>query len=325
MASSSAATPPPPPPSWVHFTNARVLFDRTISPLGALEVLCEDGAVVAVDAPFAVSALRPPSTALSVVDVDCGGLILAPGFIDIQFNGGWGTAFTDAALTSADVACVAERLAAEAGVTSFVATVVTCTPDTASASALAIAEAKAQAQSRRPRHKPQSELLGVHMEGPCLCPSKKGAHDELLLRAPSALLAPAPANASPPNAPLPITPPSLFGSFDLAAFDGVRMITLAPDLPGAREAIASLAARGVVVSLGHSPATMAQGIDALDAGATCLTHLFNAMAPLHHREVGKNVICILQPPRDPVYCAFCNPCIVLSRYTFVPHTPPEVF
>ena len=158
MASSSAATPPP-PPSWVRFTNARVLFDRTISPLGALEVLCEEGAVVSVDAPSAVSALHPPSATVSVVD--CGGLILAPGFIDIQFNGGWGTAFTDAALTPEGVAYVAERLAAEAGVTSFVATVVTCTPETASASALAIAEAKAQQAQSRTRS--QSELLGVHM------------------------------------------------------------------------------------------------------------------------------------------------------------------
>jgi N-acetylglucosamine-6-phosphate deacetylase len=105
--------------------------------------------------------------------------------------------------------------------------------------------------------------VGVHLEGPFLSPAKKGAHPEVLLQAPS-----------------------------LAAVDGwsrpagVAIVTLAPDLPGAHEVLEALALRGVVVSLGHTPASAAQASAAVDLGARWVTHLFNAMAPLHHREPG---------------------------------------
>jgi N-acetylglucosamine-6-phosphate deacetylase len=105
--------------------------------------------------------------------------------------------------------------------------------------------------------------LGLHLEGPFLSPAKRGAHPASLLRL-----------------------PTLAGIEGWTRPAGVAVVTLAPDLPGALEVIEALVARGVVVSLGHTPATAAVATAALQAGASWVTHLFNAMAPLHHREPG---------------------------------------
>jgi N-acetylglucosamine-6-phosphate deacetylase len=105
--------------------------------------------------------------------------------------------------------------------------------------------------------------LGLHVEGPFLNPEKKGAHNPAYLRAP-----------------------------DLKAIDGwspetgVRLVTLAPELPGALDLVTALTRRGVLVSAGHSTATYARAQAGFDAGIRYGTHLFNAMPPLHHREPG---------------------------------------
>jgi N-acetylglucosamine-6-phosphate deacetylase len=83
-----------------------------------------------------------------------------------------------------------------------------------------------------------------------------------------------------------LRPPSLEAIEGWTRAGGVAIVTIAPDLPGAIELIAELSERGVIVSLGHTPATAAQATAAVDAGARWVTHLFNAMAPLHHREPG---------------------------------------
>jgi N-acetylglucosamine-6-phosphate deacetylase len=103
--------------------------------------------------------------------------------------------------------------------------------------------------------------LGVHLEGPFLSPRRAGAHPVEALRAPDAsFLAGLPAR--------------------------VRLVTLAPELPGALDAIGGLRARGVTVALGHSDATYDLAVAAVEAGASLVTHVFNAMAPLHHRSPG---------------------------------------
>ena len=108
-------------------------------------------------------------------------------------------------------------------------------------------------------------LDGVHLEGPWLSTERRGAHEAGLLRAP----APDEVEAL------------------LAAADGrLRMVTLAPELPGALAAIGTLVAAGVTVALGHSDATADQARAGFDAGATVVTHLYNGMRPLHHREPG---------------------------------------
>ena len=108
-----------------------------------------------------------------------------------------------------------------------------------------------------------AEPLGLHLEGPFLNPGKKGAHNPAYLLEPDERMT---ANWSP------------------AA--GVRLVTLAPELPGAAALIEELASRGVVVSAGHSSATYAEAEAGFAAGVRYGTHLFNAMSPLDHREPG---------------------------------------
>ncbi|MCS5717169.1 amidohydrolase family protein [Herbiconiux sp. CPCC 205763] len=108
-------------------------------------------------------------------------------------------------------------------------------------------------------------LAGLHLEGPFLSVERRGAHNPLLLREPAA------------------------GSVDelLDAADGtLLMVTLAPELPGALEAIARLRAAGVTVAIGHTAASADRVREAVDTGATVVTHLFNGMPPLHHRAPG---------------------------------------
>lgn len=143
---------------------------------------------------------------------------------------------------------IAAGLAAR-GVTGFCPTLVTAPPGAAET---LLAEAAGI-----------SGVLGVHLEGPFLNPAAAGAHDPALMR--------------------PVDPGEIG---ELIAAGPPAIVTLAPELPGAVAAIEQLAAAGVVVSLGHSRATLAEAARGFDAGATMATHLFNAMGPLHHREPG---------------------------------------
>jgi N-acetylglucosamine-6-phosphate deacetylase len=108
-------------------------------------------------------------------------------------------------------------------------------------------------------------LAGLHLEGPWLSPARRGAHRSSLLCAPTA---------------------SDVEVLRDAGGDALRMVTLAPELDGAEEAIAVLVAGGVTVALGHSDCTAAEAHAAVDAGARVATHVFNGMRPLHHREPG---------------------------------------
>lgn len=115
-------------------------------------------------------------------------------------------------------------------------------------------------------------LAGIHLEGPWLSPERRGAHDPRLLRHPD------PAEV-----------------LDLVEAGGgaVRMVTIAPELPGALPAIEALVRHGVVAALGHTAADTATVRRAVDAGASVVTHLFNGMPPLHHREVGLPGVALL--------------------------------
>ena len=184
------------------------------------------------------------------VEVD--GLLLAPGLIDLQCNGALGIDVTSGPAAMWELAAALPRW----GVTAWLPTVVTAAPGAVDA-ALAVLAAGP------PPGWTGAQPLGLHLEGPLLAPDARGAHPAEHLRAPSA--------------------EAVAG---WARDRGVALVTLAPELPGALDAIEALVAHGVVVSLGHSRATAAQASPAVDAGATWVTHLFNAMAPLHHREPG---------------------------------------
>lgn len=214
-------------------------------------VLSEQGWVDAdvsiVDGVVAGAPVDPEPTAL-----DCSGLLVAPGLVDVQCNGA----------VSVDLRASPERLwevSADLprwGVTAWLPTIVTSTPDV-------IARAQATLAAEPPPGWSGAMPLGLHLEGPFLSPSAAGAHPPDLLRAPDA----DEASAWSPDA-------------------GIRLVTLAPELAGALDVVETLRSNGVVVSIGHSQATAAQVDAAIAAGATSVTHLFNAMSPLHHREPG---------------------------------------
>lgn len=179
---------------------------------------------------------------------DASGLIVAPGFIDAQLNGAHGIDVTSEPHRIGELGVHLCRY----GVTAFAPTVITCSPGQRTA---ALAADLAGAGG--------AIAVGLHLEGPMLAPGHRGAHPERWLATPSAELVDGWTRAN-----------------------RVAMVTLAPELPGALDVIEQLVAAGVVVSLGHTGSDAAQVAAAVQAGATAVTHLFNAMAPFGHRTPG---------------------------------------
>lgn len=184
------------------------------------------------------------------LDLDGGWLV--PGFIDTQVNGGGGVLFND----QPDVEAIARIGAAHApyGTTAFLPTLISCPLPVIAQALDAVEQAIEQGVPG---------VVGIHIEGPFLNVSRKGIHDAENFR--------------------PIDDEAL--ALLTAPRRGKIMVTLAPEQNDVA-AIRALVAAGVIVSIGHSNATYAQARAAIDAGATGVTHLFNAMSPLHHREPG---------------------------------------
>jgi N-acetylglucosamine-6-phosphate deacetylase len=198
--------------------------------------------------------------------VDFGDGILAPGFIDIHIHGGAGHDVMEA---GTDVLPPVERLLAAHGVSSYFPTTVTAPMD-ATLSALARLADAIEAAERSPRAAPftsglRAQPLGIHLEGPFISHSRRGVHPPENLLAPSA---------------------TAFDRFWQAARGHIRVLTIAPELPGALEVITEASARGVCVSLGHSDADLNAARAGFAAGARHATHTFNAMRPLDHRDPG---------------------------------------
>ncbi len=233
---------------------------EVLTPAGwqAADLRIDDGAIGGLDE-RAVGAHSGPSR--EVIDVD--GLRLVPGFVDLQINGGWGHDFQrvpDA------IWRVGQRLV-ELGVTTFLPTLTTD----------GFVRRRTGLQAWREGQRSLggflgAEPLGFHLEGPWLAPSRHGAHSRELLR------------------PVPDEVPE-----DFRPSDGVRLVTMAPELPNALEMASALKDHGVVVSCGHSEASADQAAVALEGGFSMGTHLFNAMSGLHHRKVGLAAALLLHP------------------------------
>jgi len=174
---------------------------------------------------------------------------ISPGLVDLQVNGAAGVEVTEGpdALRRIDVALLG------AGITSYLATIITTQEKIAHRTIEAVAE------HRREGH---TSVAGVHLEGPFLSPEQPGVHRVDLLRTPVDGV------------------PAHFGHPE------VRLVTLAPELPGAVDLIGRLQKRGTLVSLGHSVASAPEAELGVAAGARMVTHLFNAMPTFHHREPG---------------------------------------
>jgi len=183
--------------------------------------------------------------------VDLGGRLLAPGCVDVHVHGGAGVSFDEGDPERALAAVAFHR---RRGVTTLVASLVTAAPADLLRQVAALAELC-----------DAGELAGIHLEGPYLAPGRCGAHDPALLRLPD---------------------PAEFRRLLAAGRGHVRMVTLAPELPGALDLVRAAVAEDVVAAVGHTDADHATTRAAFDAGATVATHLFNQMRPLHHRDPG---------------------------------------
>ncbi|XP_078684510.1 N-acetylglucosamine-6-phosphate deacetylase-like isoform X2 [Branchiostoma floridae x Branchiostoma belcheri] len=192
------------------------------------------------------------------VRIDCKNLLISPGYIDVQINGGFGVDF------SSDVENIEEGLSKVAkgllayGCTSFCPTIVTSPP-----------EIYKQILPRIKLRDGSSEgagVLGIHIEGPFISKDKKGAHPERYLK-------------------------KFHQGWDdvldtYSTMEGVKLFTVAPELENSSDVIKQMVKRNIRVSVGHSSANLSQAEAAVKAGATCITHLFNAMGPFHHRDPG---------------------------------------
>jgi N-acetylglucosamine-6-phosphate deacetylase len=198
-----------------------------------------------------IAAIVPYAERPRGADLDLGGGLLAPGFIDVQVNGGGGALF-NASPTPEAIVRIADAHRKH-GTVGLLPTLVTDAPQVMAAAIAATREAR--------RRTPAA--LGLHLEGPFIDPRRKGAHELKYIRELTAVDIETIANAD----------------------CGAIMVTLAPNRVAA-ESIAELARRGVLVSLGHSEASYDQACSAVQAGARAFTHLFNAMSGSVGREPG---------------------------------------
>jgi N-acetylglucosamine-6-phosphate deacetylase len=205
------------------------------------------------------AAPRLESPGVTVLDAE--GLHAGPGFVDVHVHGGGGRSFfrPDPAAVTAYAAWAPRN-----GVTGFLVSTV----------GRDAVETEALFAALRPSIGcGGAEPLGFHLEGPFINPERKGAFHPGMLRLPD---------------------PAEFDRHQAAAGGLIRQVTLAPELPGARALIRAVVASGAVAAMGHTDATLAEARAGFAAGVTHVTHLFNAMRPIHQREGGPAVAALLE-------------------------------
>ncbi|HEY9707277.1 MAG TPA: N-acetylglucosamine-6-phosphate deacetylase, partial [Oculatellaceae cyanobacterium] len=221
-----------------------------------------------MDSPSSVEASHELPTS------DVAGDWVSLGGVDLQINGGLGLAFTDLSLDDGKQLREICQYLWRQGVDAFLPTLVTTSVENIERSLSIFADfVTSQSQEQ-----PAAQILGVHLEGPFLNPQKRGAHPAEYL--------------------LPLTIDNvkrILGDYAHV----VKVMTLAPELDSTDEVIPYLHSLGITVSLGHSQATATQAKRAFELGASMVTHAFNAMPGLHHREPGLLGAALVHPG---VYC-----------------------
>jgi len=229
---------------------------RALTPLAEIPealILVEDGRIRSIG-PRTGVVLPPGAT-----EIDARGFVAVPGFVDVHVHGAAGHDVMEGSPEA--LAGVGECLARH-GTTSFSATTVSAGIDGTLRSLEGLAGAiRAQAASA-PR---AAECLGIHLEGPFLNPARRGVHPAEQLIPPS---------------------PATLARLLSAAQGFARILTLAPELPGAEETITAACAAGLVVAMGHTDATYGVAQQAIEWGARHAVHVYNAMRPFSHRETG---------------------------------------
>ena len=208
---------------------------------------------------------------------------ILPGFVDLQVNGAHGAGVMTASPDA--IAGIGRKLASE-GTTAWLPTAVTATVERIEQVHAAIAEAASLAAEQKGLG--AAAILGMHLEGPFISPRRLGAHPALNLEPRGEAFA------------------------RLRVLSALKLVTLAPELPGALDAIKQLTGRGAAVSLGHTDATLEEARAGVAAGARMFTHVCNAMRPLNHRDPG--VVALALAPSA-------------ARSAFIPdgvHVHPEV-
>ena len=229
-----------------------VMNGKVITPAGILDdadLLIEDGIILAVAVSHEMNI--PPQAQT----VDAQGMLIAPGYIDSHIHGSFGYDFSDA--TVDQIVTVLQKLPS-VGVT-------TVLPTIGSSSEQDTLTAMDRLRQAKRKSVQGAAIAGVHLEGPYVNASKRGAQPEQYLREPD------------------LSQMQVY----LDRFkDFVKMVTLAPELPGSLAMISFLKNNDVTVSLGHSAATFSETHKAIALGADRMAHFYNAMSPLHHREPG---------------------------------------
>jgi N-acetylglucosamine-6-phosphate deacetylase len=219
-------------------------------------LIVEDGMIAEVSSPAAKEV--PGNSTL----VDFGDAALAPGFVDIHMHGGAGLDLMRA--LPSELPRLGRFLTTH-GVTGYFPTTVAAPLDATCAALGRLADSIEAASNATKDDPVQARPLGIHLEGPFLSHKRRGVHPPEYLITPSI---------------------EIFERLWQAARGHVRMLTIAPEIPGAVEVITEAARRNVCVSIGHSDAEMPVAQNAVKAGARHATHTFNAMRPLDHREPG---------------------------------------
>jgi len=231
--------------------------DRAITPLEEIEdaVVLVDGARIA-----AVGMRGQIALPRGTQEVTLAAGTLVPGFVDLHIHGAGGSDVMDADAGALETVAAS---VARFGTTSLVATTVTASAEKTCWSVAGIASwmgtQLATASAAR------AEILGVHFEGPFISAARRGVHPPEWIEAPST---------------------AMLDRFLAAAHGAARILTLAPELPGAMDLIPVARRAGVVVSLGHTDASFDEAVAAIHAGARHAAHVFNAMRPFSHRETG---------------------------------------
>lgn len=182
--------------------------------------------------------------------------VVVPGFIDEHIHGAAGSDAMDG--TTQDLSNIAKALASE-GTTAFCATTMTQSPENITKALRAVKEYK------EANHQDGAEILGVHLEGPFISKDFVGAQPIEYVAQPNV---------------------EVFKKYQEASGNNVKIVSLAPEVEGSDELIKYLKSQHIVASIGHTNAKYADVERAVSAGATTLTHTYNAMKPVHHREVG---------------------------------------
>jgi N-acetylglucosamine-6-phosphate deacetylase len=229
------------------------LHGTIITPFQLLEdriIIIEKGKIIAITDKKEDFALLK-----NVEIIEAQNKFIVPGYIDIHVHGGGGSDVMDGDYEAINQIAIAHS---HFGTTSFLPTIMTMSKDKIIRSLRSICEAVKKGTEG-------AEILGIHMEGPYINPEKKGAQKEEDIEKISL---------------------EEFLEFNQASGNLIRLVTIAPEMPGAIDLIKYLYKQGIIVSVGHSNATYVQTQAGIKAGLSHVTHTFNAMRELHHREPG---------------------------------------